>query len=197
MNPVITTLAFGAIAFGTVATMTGSQVINVSRGELEWLGSSRPLGIPVQVLIFLVTVLLASFVATRTTLGRRIRLVGANRNTAKISGLSPARAVIGAFVIFGVTTTAVGVMVVAQLGQANVNTLSTLTIDTIAAVLVGGTAIAGGIGSPLRTALGAIFIALLNNVMVLIGTSLGGRQLVVGTIVVIVVILLRILGRAR
>jgi len=195
MNPVITTLAAGAIAFGVIAALTEGRVINVSTDELAWLGSGRPLGIPVQVFFFLITVVLASLLASRTVLGRSIRLVGANRAAARISGISRSRVVIWAFLLLGLGTTIAGVLIVAQLGQANVNTLSSLTIDAIAAVLVGGTAVAGGIGSPLRSAIGATIIALLNNTMVLVGASFGVRQLVVGTIVIAVVILLRVLGK--
>jgi ribose/xylose/arabinose/galactoside ABC-type transport system permease subunit len=75
------------------------------------------------------------------------------------------------------------VLTAAQFGQGSTNQFPDLTIAVIAAVLVGGTSVAGGEGSMLRTMLGAVFIALLQNIMLLRGIETGWRLLLTGLIV--------------
>ena len=88
------------------------------------------------------------------------------------------------------TPSSMAILVGGGLRSANLDTLNTLSIDVAAAVLVGGTAIQGGDGSPLRSAAGACVIAIANNVMLLNGFSLGVRQVGSGTIVLAVIVML-------
>ena len=90
--------------------------------------------------------------------------------------------------IFSVGLALAGVLTGAGFGQATIQSLRTLTIDALAAILVGGTAIAGGYGSPWRSAAGAVLIAVISNVMVLNDFSTGGRLAVQGAVVVVVVV---------
>lgn len=192
LNPVITTLAAGAIIYGTVASLTKGEVVTLQGNDQNWL-NSEPLGVPLQIFVFAAVTAIASLIIAKTTIGRRIILIGANRATAETSGISVRGTTIWAFALFTIAVAIAGVLTAAQLGQANVDLLGTLTIDAIAAVLVGGTAIQGGEGSPLRSAIGAIIIALITNLMILNNFSTGGRQAAVGAVVVAVVILLQIL----
>jgi len=113
--------------------------------------------------------------------------VGANRAAARAAGISVAGATLFAFAASSVTAALAGIMTAAQFGQGATNQFPDLTIPVIAAVLVGGTAIAGGEGSMLRTMLGAAFIALLQNIMLLRGLETGWRLLLVGSIVTVAV----------
>lgn len=194
LNPVITTLAAGAIIYGTVASITGGEVVTMRGNDPAWL-NSEPWGVPIQIFVFAAITALASVVVSKTTLGRHIVLIGANRATAERSGISVRRTTVLAFALFTVAVAIAAVLTAAQLGQANLDVLGTLTVDAIAAVLVGGTAIQGGEGSPLRSAAGAIIIALVTNLMILNDFSTGGRQAAVGAVVVAVVIVLQLLRR--
>ena len=89
-----------------------------------------------------------------------------------------------------------GIINGAAFGQATAVSFPGLTVDVIAAVLVGGTAIQGGRGSPLRSAGGAILIAVISNMMVLNDFSTGGRLAVQGGVVVVIVVLLDLLRRS-
>ena len=192
LNPVITTLAAGAIIYGTVASITKGEVVTFGGNEQPWLNAD-PLGIPLPIVVFGVVTAIASLIVSRTIIGRHMVLIGASRATAETSGISVRATTIWAFALFTVAVALAGILTTGQLGQANVDVLGTLTIDAIAAVLVGGTAIQGGEGSPLRSAVGAIIIALITNLMILNGFSQGGRQAAVGAVVVGVVIMLQIL----
>ena len=194
LNPVITTLAAGAIIFGVVSELTGGGIVRAGDNAIDWDQASVA-GIPVEVLIFILFTALVSFVMQRTVTGRETTLIGANRATAEISGISFTRVTILAFAIFSVGLALAGILNGAAFGQATAVSFPGLTVDAIAAVLVGGTAIQGGRGSPLRSAGGAILIAVISNMMVLNDFSTGGRLAVQGGVVVVIVVLLDLLWR--
>jgi ribose transport system permease protein len=194
LNPVITTLAAGAIIFGVVSELTRGGIVRAGDNAIDW-GAATIAGVPVEVLVFLVFTALVSFVMQRTVVGRETTLVGANRATAEISGISFNRVTIIAFAIFSVGLALAGIINGAAFGQATAVSFPGLTVDVIAAVLVGGTAIQGGRGSPLRSAGGAILIAVISNMMILNDFSTGGRLAVQGGVVVVIVVLLDVLWR--
>ena len=196
LNPILTTLATGAIIFGVVAELTDGKVIRMGANRVGW-GNNEIVGVPLEVIVFLVVTVVVTVLMAKTVIGRQTVLTGANANTAEISGISFRRITIVAFVIFSVGLAIAGILNAAGFGQGEINSLSTLTIDSIAALLVGGVAITGGEGSPLRSAAGAILIASISNIMVLNDFSTGGRLAVQGGVVVVVVILLELLRRRR
>ncbi len=194
LNPIITTLAAGAIIFGVVSEATGGGIVRSGDVTLTW-GRETLAGIPIQVLVFLIFTALVSVLMSRTVTGRETTLVGANRATARISGISATRVTVVAFAIFSVGLAIAGILNGAAFSQATANSFSDATIDVIAALLVGGTAIQGGRGSPLRSAGGAILIAVISNMMVLNDFSTGGRLAIQGAVVVVVVVLMEIVRR--
>jgi len=194
LNPVITTLAAGAIIFGVVSELTRGGIVRAGDNAIDW-GAATIAGVPVEVLVFLLFTAFVFFVMQRTVIGRETTLVGANRATAEISGISFNRVTIIAFAIFSVGLALAGIINGAAFGQATAVSFPGLTVDAIAAVLVGGTAIQGGRGSPLRSAGGAILIAVISNMMVLNDFSTGGRLAVQGGVVVVIVVLLDLLWR--
>jgi ribose transport system permease protein len=194
LNPVITTLAAGAIIFGVVSELSRGGIVRAGDHAINW-DDAYVAGVPVEVLIFLLFTALVTFVMQRTVTGRETTLIGANRATAEISGISFTRVTILAFAIFSVGLALAGILNGAAFGQATAVSFPGLTVDVIAAVLVGGTAIQGGRGSPLRSAGGAILIAVISNMMVLNDFSTGGRLAVQGGVVVVIVVLLDLLWR--
>jgi ribose/xylose/arabinose/galactoside ABC-type transport system permease subunit len=193
LNPVITTLAAGAIVFGVVSEVTAGGIVRAG-GPIPW-GGGTIAGVPIEVIVFFVFAAIVTLLMARTVMGRETVLVGANRATAEISGISFARVTILAFAILSVGLAIAGILSGAAFGQATAKSFPTLTINVIAAVLVGGTAIQGGQGSPLRSAAGAVLISVIANMMVLNDFSTGGRLAVQGGIVVVVVVLLELLRR--
>ena len=196
LNPIITTLAAGAIIFGVVTEITGAGIVRSGDYLVGW-GSGTVVGIPIQVLIFLIFTVVVSILMSQTVAGRETTLVGANRATARISGISITQVTVLAFAIFSVGLAIAGILNGAAFNQATSRSFPNLTIDAIAALLVGGTAIQGGQGSPLRSAGGALFIAVISSMMVLNDFSTGGRLAVQGGVVVAVVVLMHELRRRR
>jgi simple sugar transport system permease protein/ribose transport system permease protein len=167
---------------------TGSHVA-------DWLGRGRPFGIPNQTWAFVILTIVAALVLTKTPFGRRLALVGSNAAAATATGLRRGTIAIAAFAIASLGAGLAGMFTAAQVGQGTTDQFPELTINAIAAVLVGGTVISGGEGSMLRTAVGAVFIAGLDNLLVIRGYSFGVRVTVTGLAVLAGVSLFTVLRR--
>jgi simple sugar transport system permease protein/ribose transport system permease protein len=187
VNPIVTTLAAGSVLYGLAAMITGNQIIQIRTGSGTWIGQGRPLGIPTQSWAFVILTVVAAIVLSRARFGRAVTLVGANRLTARASGLRVREATILAFVVSALAAGVAGIFVASQIRQGLVKQFDGANIDVIAAVLIGGTAVAGGEGSMYRTAVGALFISLLTNYMILRNYSFGIRTATEGMVVVIAV----------
>jgi simple sugar transport system permease protein/ribose transport system permease protein len=184
LNPIIATLGFGSIVAGATSIATDNKLIRITTTEAEWLGSGRPLGIPTQSWAFVILIVLSIVVFRKSRFGRLVKLVGANREAARATGLVLAQVRILAFTLAALGAGIVGIFTAAHIGQGNVIQFVGLNIDAIAAVLVGGTAVQGGQGSMTRTALGALFIATLTNFMLVNNWHYGVRITVLGLAVV-------------
>lgn len=196
LNPVITTLAAGAIVFGIVALITGGGIVHVGENSVWW-GSLVVFGIPIEVLVFLLFTTLATVLISRTLLGRQTLLVGASRETARITGISFARVTVSAFVVLSIGLGIAAALNGAAFGQGTIYSFDGLTFASIAAILVGGTAIQGGRGSPLNSAVGAVVVSVATNIMTLTGLGTGARLTMQGVIVVGVVVLLQVVRSRR
>ncbi len=197
LNPIITTLAAGGIILGAVQAYTQSATVSLDTGRVNWIGTAQPWGIPAPVLVFVVVTVVITWLVHRTAPGRRIRLLGANPSTAVLSGVSPRSTVTLTFVILSVGAAIGGMVAISTVGAADATFLPALGIDAVAAILVGGTAIQGGSGSPARSAAGALIITAIDNIMVLHGLSVGERMFAKGAIVVAVVIFINQVRRAE
>jgi len=196
-DPIITTLAFGAFFRGLASLVSQNQNIMFASDVARWIGTGRPLGIPTQSWAFILLAILAWFVLQKTRFGRQLLLIGANRETAKATGLRVGQASLVALTIFGVCCGLAGISAASQFGLAVANLFSGLNIDVIAAILVGGISLRGGQGSPIQAALGAIFIALLQNYMLLHSFTTGQRMLVVGCLVALATLGFHMIQRSR
>ncbi len=172
-NPIIATLAFGAVFRGLASVLSGNGVLRINDAAATWIGTARPLGIPTQSWAFVILAALAWLTVRKTSLGRRIILSGANRRRRSravcASAPSPARPSRSC----RSARRSSAVFTVCQFSEARANLFNGYDFDYIAAVLVGASRSRGGQGSPFQAALGAVLIALLENLMLLNGFSAG------------------------
>jgi simple sugar transport system permease protein/ribose transport system permease protein len=196
-DPIITTLAFGALFRGLSSLVSANKNILLGTKSAEWLGTGRPLGIPTQSWAFVILTIIAWFVLQRTRFGRQLLLIGANRNAAAATGLRVGQASLIAMTLFGLCCGIAGISAASQFGLAVSNLFTGLNIDVVAAVLVGGISLRGGQGSPIQAALGAVFIALLQNFMLLHSFTSGQRMFVVGCLVAVATLGFHLIQRRR
>lgn len=196
LNPIITTLAAGAVIFGAVSLTTGSGIVRMGEFSVPW-GDADPLGIPLEVYMFVIFTTVVGLVSAKTVVGRQVLLLGANRDTARVSGISQTLVTSFAFLVFAFGLAIVAILNGAAFGEATVNSFDGLTISAIAAMLVGGSAIQGGSGSPINSAFGAVFIAIAGNLMTLNALSTGQRLFVEGLIVILAVLSIQLIRNRR
>jgi len=145
-----------------VALRIGAQVVLAAL--VAWVFAER--GIPVQVLIAGTVALWGIFVTKRTRFGRHLYAIGGNPDAARLSGIDVKRATIVAYVIVGVLTAVAGVMLAARVNGVTPGSQGNLLeLDAVTAVVIGGTALAGGRGSVVGTVLGTLVFATLANGM--------------------------------
>ncbi len=146
--------------------------------------SDIPRGIPVPVLILLAVVIVMTFVARFTTFGRYVFAMGGNPEAAALSGINVKRTTIMIFVVMGMLCAVAAVVTTARL-NAGTNSMGTLAeLNVIAAAVIGGTSLAGGLGTIPGAILGAVIMQSLDNGMVLLGVSSSLRSIVIGLVLI-------------
>jgi ribose/xylose/arabinose/galactoside ABC-type transport system permease subunit len=197
-NPIIITIGAAGLMEGMAVWLSHGESIVPPAGETSWEHLANPvLGLPAPVYVFLVVTVLLAVVMRRTRFGRQIYLLGENRVAARAAALPITLLTVGEFGIASLYTAGAGVLIGATSANASLLLTGSYTYDAIAAALVGGNAVTGGRGSIMRTALGAIFIATISDMLLLRGYTTGGQILVRGIIVVVVVVLTNLRGRSR
>lgn len=196
LNPVVVTLGAGAVVYGSTAMMTSGEVVAADSRGAGRFATFAVVGVPFPVIALVVFTAVAWFLTERTTIGRDVHLVGCNKDAARNSGISLMGTTIWAFLIFSVGIGVASVLQVSQTLQVQADNFPELTMNVVAAVLIGGTAVTGGDGSPVRSVIGALFIATTTQIMVLVGVEQGRRYFVLGIVVVVLVVSLHLLRRA-
>ena len=126
-----------------------------------------------------------SFLSARTRFGRMLFLVGSNREAARLGGLPVKRIVFLVYVIAGMCSGFAGLLLLSYAGQANLDLGSGYLLLTIAATVIGGTSLAGGEGSVVGAATGAIAFVVVNSLMQALGLSDATRQMIVGLVLLV------------
>ncbi len=194
----IVTLGVLAIATGLAYILTGAISVAILDGAfLDLFYSVRFLGLPVPLWIVAGCFLACLVGLSRSVAGRELFAVGANPAAARLSGVPVARRKIMVFAIMGLLVGQAAVLSAARLGSGAPDSSPTLTLDAIAAVIIGGASLFGGRASVTRTLLGAALIAVLNNGMVLLNISVDAQFIVKGLIILLAVVLERLASGRR
>ena len=196
-NPIITSIAAGSIIAGVATLVSGGRTI-LAQGDSAWLGNGTLLpGLPYQALLFAAVVVVLEVVMQRSRAGRELRLRGTNPQAADLAGLRTRRVVLQSYALCGLTAAAAGVLIAAQSGTGNMRVGGDLDFSAIAAVLVGGVAITGGRGRLVDAASGALFLALLTNILLVNNFAYEVQLMVKGLAVLLAVAAGALLARAR
>ncbi len=197
-NPIIVTIGAAGLMEGMAVWLSHGESIVPPSDQTSWEHLANPvLGLPAPVYVFIVLTIVLAVVMRKTRFGRQIYLLGENRVAARAAALPITLLAVGAFGIASLYTAGSGILIGATSANASLLLVGSYTYDAIAAALVGGNAVTGGRGSVARTALGAIFIATISDMLLLRGYSTGGQILVRGIIVVVVVVLTNLRERSR
>jgi ribose/xylose/arabinose/galactoside ABC-type transport system permease subunit len=145
--------------------------------------------IPVPVVIMIATYVIFYFISTRTVYGRSVYSVGGNEEASRLSGIPVGRTRITTFAITGFLAALSGILLSSRIMSGSSNIAVGLEFEVIAAVIIGGTSLAGGEGSIFGTFLGVLFIGLLSNGMVLLGITPFAQEVIRGLIILFAVLI--------
>jgi ribose transport system permease protein len=190
MNSFLATLATGLVFGGVALFVTSGYSFDLSSDKVfRFFGSARLGFVPITVITTAVAFIILSIVLSLTVFGRQVFAVGSNPEAARLSGLSVERVRLIVYAIGGVTAGIGGLILTTRTGVGNVYTeASTLTLNAIAAVVIGGTSISGGYGAIWRTFCGVILLALTRNALNLLNIQPYWQEVVSGLIIIVAVL---------
>lgn len=182
-------LAMGFVGTGLALLLTGGDRIRVEDELFRSLLTFRIFNFPLMCYIALAALLVAWFIQSRTTLGRNFYAVGGGEELAQASGLNVTKVRVLGFTIAGIFFALGALMAVGRIGIAETVTGKDFMFISITAVVVGGTALWGGIGGVWNTLVGVLIVNVINNGMVVIGLPNWLQDGVLGVLVIIAVVL--------
>ncbi len=165
----------------------GTTIINNDL-TFAWLGNEDFMGVPWLVIVALIVVAICWFILKKTILGLHIYAVGGNPQAARLSGIRVSRVLLFCYIVSGVCAALGGLMSASRLYSASGQLGISYELDAIAAVVLGGTSLMGGIGSVWGTLFGALIIAILNNGLTLMNVSFFWQLVVKGGVIIIAVL---------
>ncbi|HZS57806.1 MAG TPA: ABC transporter permease [Gemmatimonadaceae bacterium] len=179
----LVTLALLTICRGLAFLLSDGRSIGDLPTQFGWLGQGKLLGLPIPILVMLMTVATGWLVLTGTTWGRWVYAVGGNEQAAWLAGV-PTRAVTACvYITNGALVGIAGIVLASRLGAGVPNAGLQYELDVIAAVVIGGTALTGGRGSVLGSLIGAVCIGALSNAMNLADIDPAMQRVVSGVVI--------------
>ena len=175
------------VAQGITYWYMAGETIHGFPPEFRAVGSGYFLGLPIPIYLMAVFLGLGSFFARRTTWGQEIYAIGANPVAARLSGIPITRRLILVFVVSGAMAGLASLIFLARLNSAEGDIGDALTLPAIAAVLIGGTSLFGGVGTMFGTFVGAVLLTLIVNGMNLMAVGASWQPLVTGLILILAV----------
>lgn len=187
----IVTLGMYSALRGLTFVITQASTIPVRNESFIGLFSdaTRIFGVPVSILYAAGMFVLLHFLLSSTVFGNYVYAVGGNEQATRLSGINVDRIKIWVFTLSGLVVAFAGILAMARLAAGTTENPRNLELDAIAAVVLGGTSFSGGRGSLVRTVLGVLLIATLNNGLTLLNTPYYTQLIVKGVIVVAAVLL--------
>ncbi|WP_245463025.1 ABC transporter permease [Mesorhizobium sp. M7D.F.Ca.US.005.01.1.1] len=186
MPPFIMTLGTLVMGRGIAMTIANGEpkTLGDASDAFSYLGSGFLLGIPVPIWIF-VAIAAAAFVILRhTPFGRQIYAVGSNTEAARLAGINVPRVLMSVYAISGVLSALTALVFVSRLTVGEPTAGTNLELEAISIVVIGGTSLFGGEGGVIGTVIGAAIIAVMANILNLLGISPFTQQIVKGAIII-------------
>lgn len=189
VNPFILTLIMQMLCDGVSLIVTDATSIGgLAEGYIS-IGTIELAGIPLPIIIMLTFFVVGQFVLSRTTYGRRLYAVGANKQAARLVGISAVWVQIIAFVFSGFCAAASGIILSARLGVATSSSGSGSMLEIMSAAIIGGNSLFGGKGTAVGAACGVVLLGLISNGLNLLGISYYATMIVKGGIILLAVAL--------
>jgi ribose transport system permease protein len=189
LPPFIATLGMMSVARGAALVFTDGRPISGFDESLRWLSTGRIVGIPVPILLTIALYGAAVVLLNRTRFGRYVYAIGGNEEATRLSGVAVHFHKTLVYVLSGVTAALASVLLTARLNSAQPIAGMMYELDAIAAVVIGGTSLTGGLGTLGGTLIGALTMGVLRNGLNLLGISSFLQQIVIGFVIIAAVLM--------
>jgi ribose transport system permease protein len=185
VNPFVVTLGSLNICLGIATTISGGRpVFNVPDPFSTLLYNGTVLGIPVPLVLVAIICLLLLFILDGTVFGRSLYLIGNNSRAAFLAGLPSAKYLTLAYVVCSLLAAFGSLMLTARTGSGEPNLGGSLMIESIAAAVIGGVSLQGGVGGIVQVLLGSAFVTMLSNGMNLLEVDGYIQQIILGGVII-------------
>jgi ribose/xylose/arabinose/galactoside ABC-type transport system permease subunit len=185
--PFVVTLGGLSVFRGLALMISAAGPISGFEEPYRWWGQGRIGPVPVPVIVFLASALVAFVVLRYTRYGRQVYAVGGNREAARLSGVNVRRVLLSVYIIIGFLSGLAGFILSARLNSSEAVAGEGYELNVIASVVIGGTSLFGGVGSIFGTVIGSVLIGVLINGLVLMNVNSYVQQITIGLILVAVV----------
>ena len=181
----IATLAMLSVARGLTLVISDGRPIKTAP-EVSFLGGNLGV-VPMPIVILVVAALAASFMLNRTVIGRSMYAVGGNAEAARLSGLPVKRIRVTVFALAGLFAALAGLLLAGRLDSAQPQAAAGYELDAIAAVVIGGASLSGGLGKISGTFIGALVLVVIRNGLNLLNVTSFWQQVVIGLVIALAV----------
>jgi ribose transport system permease protein len=197
ITPLIATLGINAVLYGGALIYTGGAPHGAAAPGFTALGQGSLIGLPASAVCWLVVAAMTWVLTRRTAYGRRLYAVGANPIAARMMGVSVGLVIVSAYTLASLLAGFGGLLITAYIGQPSLGIGDQFLLTSVAAAVVGGTALTGGIGGILGTVGGTLLITELNSFTDIVHVSIGAQYVVQGGIIALGIVIYQLAGRAR
>lgn len=185
LPPFIATLAMLSIARGLTLVISGGKPISTP-GTVNFMGSS--IGpVPVPIIMMAIAGIVCAFILNKTVLGRTMYAIGGNPEAARLSGLPVKKVLVTVYALSGLFAGLAGLVLAGRLSSAQPTAGAGYELDAIAAVVIGGASLAGGVGGAFGTLIGALLLAVIRNGLNILNVSSFWQQVVIGLVIALAV----------
>ncbi|MEU3649933.1 ABC transporter permease [Lentzea sp. NPDC034063] len=188
LPPFIATLAMLSVARGLTLVFSEGQP-HETDALVTFLGSNLAPMVPLPLLLMLAFFGITGLILTRTNLGRRMYAIGGNEEAAKLSGIDVRKQKLWIYALSGLFAAAAGLVLAGRLGSAGPQAAAGYELDAIAAVVIGGASLSGGVGRATGTLVGALVLAVLRNGLNLLQVPPFWQQVVIGVVIALAALL--------
>lgn len=183
VHPLIMTLAMASLLQGALVIFAGGSAVSGQNPAVKWLGSARPAGVPVGIVLWLLCAAATLVFLHRTARGAQIFAIGTNPLASRLSGVGVERTTVLLYTLSGLAAGVAGVLVLGMNGQGYVGIGDPYLLTSIAAVVLGGTSILGGRGTYAGTIAGAVLLTTITALITVVNASAGWRNILFGSLV--------------
>ena len=187
LNAFITTIATMQIFRGFAYLVTSGMSVGITDQKYIFLGRGYVGGIPISLIVLIITNIIFHLISKYTVFGRNIYLIGGNPTAAFLSGIKVNKLKFQLYLLNGLMCAVSGILMSAQTGAGVPNTASTYNMTALSAVILGGAALTGGKGTILGTFLGSMVLSILSNGMTILSIGVYWQEIVIGMVLLLAV----------